>query len=64
MQGNKDVVAAREDLEHEANVAATMPPHENLLTPVGLLYEDASLQQLAGIVYPFMPGGDLFSYLK
>ena len=65
LQGSTDaeLARARRDLAVEANMAAVIPEHPNLLRLEGILYDDLTRQHVGGVVYPLMRGGDLFSML-
>ena len=59
-----DLARARQNLADEANIAAKIPEHPNLLQPVAILYDDQQMQHVGGLVYPLMEGGDVFSAIS
>ena len=64
LQDVVDRAAAEKALWDEALLAASLPSSQNIMRPVALLWRTSSKQELIGIVYPWMKGGDLLSFLK
>ena len=64
LQGVKDSDAAEKALQDEALLSAALPSSQNIMRPLALVWKDTTRQKLIGIVYPWMKGGDLLTFLK
>ena len=64
MNDPQKLARAQQNLAYEAEIAAALPAHANLLRPVAIIHDDPHQQHVDGLVYPLMEGGDVFDTLR